>query len=214
MATRSSKGVASILKVTADLSSRAWMVISGSIFLSDLTHLSSLFPPVDAMTTPTLFVVLLDMIGRPPIPMIDRFMCKIMVNWDTGCWLWTARKFPNGYSQFIIKKPTGKWDNTQGHIIAYKLYRGDIPSGLELDHLCRRRHCVNPFHLEAVTSQVNVLRGNGITDQNARKTHCPKGHDYQSRDKSGARRCNTCQRLRDQAKARLKLENRTNSSTV
>jgi hypothetical protein len=46
------------------------------------------------------------------------------------------------------------------HRLSYEWLVGPVPEGMELDHLCRVRHCVNPSHLEVVTHSVNVIRGN------------------------------------------------------
>jgi hypothetical protein len=62
------------------------------------------------------------------------------------------------------------------HRHSYRLFVGEIPDGLFIDHLCRVRNCVNPAHLEPVTRKENILRGVGWAAENARKTACPLGH--------------------------------------
>ncbi len=83
------------------------------------------------------------------------------------------------------------------HRVAYEQTVGPVPSGLELDHRCRIRCCVNPAHLEAVTRQENVRRGTQGWDQKA-KTHCAQGHEFSPenthRTKEGYRQCIQCKR--------------------
>jgi len=90
--------------------------------------------------------------------------------------------------------------NKVAHRISYELLKGDIPEGLDLDHLCRNRGCVNPDHLEPVTRKENLLRGNTIPAKHARKTHCPQGHEYTKGNtfisKSGSRHCRKCRAIR------------------
>lgn len=74
-----------------------------------------------------------------------------------GCWLWNGFIYPNGYGQ-LKWKYQGRSD-FNAHRISYRIYKGEVPKGLEIDHLCRVRRCVNPDHLEAVTHQVNIIRG-------------------------------------------------------
>ena len=108
------------------------------------------------------------------------------------CWLWTEGKDGSGYGRFKINGHM-----VAAHRFAYELLVGSIPQGLELDHLCRVRHCVNTDHLEPVTNHVNVLRGFNNAAQNARKTHCPQGHPYDKENTSlhnGRRYCRTCHR--------------------
>ncbi len=86
----------------------------------------------------------------------------------------------------------------RAHRFAFEMARGPVPEGLQLDHLCRVRHCVNPGHLELVTSRVNTLRGTSFSAVNATKTHCPKGHPYSTEnthtDASNKRHCRVCNR--------------------
>lgn len=75
---------------------------------------------------------------------------------ESGCWIWQFSRSPSGYGQVWHE---GKL--AQAHRIYYEKEVGPIPTGLDLDHLCRVRACVNPEHLEPVTRAVNARRGNG-----------------------------------------------------
>ena len=90
------------------------------------------------------------------------------------CWLWKGVLSHNGYGRFSI----GRGKKAQAHRWAYESIIGPIPDGLHLDHLCRVRSCVNPYHLEPVTNRENILRGEGPTAVNSRAKECPKGHPY------------------------------------
>ena len=122
----------------------------------------------------------------------ERFWEK--VEKSATCWLWTSAINWGGYAKFRI----GKRD-VYAHRWAYEHIVGPIPEGMDLDHLCRVRRCVRPDHLEPVTHQENVLRGEGIAARQAQKTHCPKGHEYtpeNTRTYRGHRYCRTCSRER------------------
>lgn len=85
------------------------------------------------------------------------------------------------------------------HRWSYERFRGPIADGMTLDHLCRVPSCVNPWHLEEVTSQVNSLRSPAtLAGMNARKESCPEGHSYIEVVYSGRkrRRCEICDRRR------------------
>lgn len=105
------------------------------------------------------------------------------------CWLWKKSKDSCGYGQFYLNGKVRR-----SHRISYELYKGEIPQGLQLDHLCRVRHCCNPEHLEVVTNQENSVRGLGGY-HNKIKTHCPRGHEYSGnnlRVYRNYRHCRTC----------------------
>lgn len=126
---------------------------------------------------------------RPPI---ERFMDYVSPEPITGCWLWSGALANGGYGAFLGPEGTVK-----AHRWFYEQSKGPVPDGLELDHQCRVRCCVNPDHLEPVTRQVNTLRGIGPAAVNAIKTHCPKGHPLSGdnlyiRKDVGSRGCRKC----------------------
>lgn len=141
----------------------------------------------------------------PRGPLADRFWQKVDKGGAVpeyrpdlgGCWVWLAHKNNNGYGYIWTKG-----ERVEAHRVSYELHKGPIPEGLEIDHLCRVRHCVNPEHLEAVTERENKLRSGGMASRNAAKTHCPQGHPYSAwntKDDAGSRRCRTCKNARQRA---------------
>jgi len=105
----------------------------------------------------------------------------------SGCWVWMGTVANNGY---------GKIGKSVAHRIFYEQEFGPVPEGLQLDHLCRNRLCVNPAHLEPVTQRENIMRGTSPTAVNARKTHCIRGHEYTTENtyirSNGYRMCRAC----------------------
>lgn len=156
-------------------------------------------------------------------PILGRFLDKVEFPDDPdGCWEWTGYRNRDGYGGFRL--------DPRGHVAAHRVSRhlfvGDVeirvPEGritatcLTLDHLCRNRGCVDPFHLEPVTNVVNSHRGETLNAANAAKTHCPQGHEYsssntyleaQSHGESTwrSRRCREC-RLREGREYRRHLK--------
>lgn len=122
-----------------------------------------------------------------------RFRSLVREDDESGCWLWCGTLNRKGYGYF---------GGHGAHRLAYEWFVGPIPAGLQIDHLCRTRHCVNPAHLEAVTLQENVRRGGVGAATAARqraKTHCPTGHAYDEGNTyftpKGHRRCVKCRHI-------------------
>lgn len=123
------------------------------------------------------------------------------------CWQWTASTTAGGYGQIRTGGAAGPM--RYAHRVAYEFTVGPIPDGLQIDHLCRNRSCVNPGHLEPVDNRENSLRGQSFAALNARKTHCPKGHEYSQENtvldtNTGSRKCRICTRKRDSAYREVK----------
>ena len=112
------------------------------------------------------------------------------------CWLWTASLTTRGYGKVRVN---GRY--CTAHRVAYELLLGPVPEGLELDHLCRVRRCINPAHLEAVTHQENVLRGASNVAVLSQQTECLRGHPFDEANtfvnSFGSRVCRTCKRERN-----------------
>lgn len=123
------------------------------------------------------------------MPIEMRFWDKVDKTDPQGCWIWTGATIPTGYGQV-----RGAGMNHRAHRVAYELVIGPIPDGLELDHLCSNRGCVNPDHLEPVRHAENIRRGRGGANSAAR-THCPQSHPYDEANTylyQGRRFCRAC----------------------
>lgn len=119
---------------------------------------------------------------------LTRFMAK--VDKTNSCWLWTGARMRK-YGKFKI----ASYKLVPAHRASYEHFIGPIPDGYEVDHLCYTPLCVNPGHLEAVTSAENKRRAA------ARKTHCKHGHEFTPentyRGVSGHRSCRACHRTNE-----------------
>jgi hypothetical protein len=104
----------------------------------------------------------------------ERFWSKVNKDTESGCWEWTASLQTDGYGQFSIKVDDHH-RTVQSHRLTYEALVGDIPDGLQIDHLCRNASCVNPEHLEPVSALENISRS---PIHNGAKTHCPQGHPF------------------------------------
>jgi hypothetical protein len=100
-------------------------------------------------------------------------LARVMANTTPQgtCLVFTGHLNVSGYGYMKVNQK-----NRRVHKVVYEEVFGKVPAGLVLDHLCRNRGCCNPSHLEVVTVKENLLRGQSIQAQNARKTHCKNGH--------------------------------------
>lgn len=138
----------------------------------------------------------------------DVFWDKVSPEPMSGCWLWMGNltaKEGLGYGRI---RYLGRM--TLAHRLVFSVAKGEVPNGLELDHLCRVRGCVNPDHLEAVTKSVNQKRspiqvarmsrlGRARAALQLLATHCKKGHEFSAENvyiqSNGSRLCKECRRI-------------------
>lgn len=152
---------------------------------------------------------------RPTTPARDRLLSKVAAG-PNNCWIYTGSVQPrSGYGSFGIRKGV----SMPAHRAAYEQMVGPIPDGLQLDHTCHtrdldcpggaclHRRCINPDHLDPVTSRENSLRSpRSLASISASKTHCAQGHEFTPentvRGKKGNstyRACRTCKNTRRKA---------------
>lgn len=117
-------------------------------------------------------------------------------SWEYGeCWVWEGAT--NGVGYGLISFRNQRW---YVHRLAYSVWRGPIPAGLVIDHLCGTTWCWRPTHLEAVTTRTNIRRA--LTEQ---RTHCKHGHEFNEANTyintvTGHRLCRTCRATRERAR--------------
>jgi hypothetical protein len=109
------------------------------------------------------------------------------------CWIWIPSPTANHYGRLSIDGVM-----FQAHRYSWEILRGEIPAGLEIDHLCRTPSCVRPDHMEIVTHKINSLRSIAPPAINAAKTECIRGHQFDTANTilrpDGKRACLICHR--------------------
>lgn len=131
---------------------------------------------------------------RRRVPLSDRFWSKVEKHDADDCWPWKGAIDRSGYGQISVD---GKTEGA--HRVSVILDGRGIPPGLNIDHACRNRSCVNPAHLRIVTPLANTLENsNSLPALNRRKTICARGHSFSGDNlavrPNGKRRCVVCMR--------------------
>jgi hypothetical protein len=117
---------------------------------------------------------------EPVAAMIDRLSMPIS---ECGCYAWLG-SHSRGYAKVRYTE-----DGVRKNARVARFLCDPVPEGLEVDHLCHQRWCVNPDHLDLVTHQENIRRQR--THRRATVFTCDKGHEYRIR-KNGTRWCHEC----------------------
>lgn len=146
-------------------------------------------------------------------PLAARLANKFLVG--DGCWEWIGARSDTGYGNVMVSTRPRK--AALAHRAVYEWLVGPIPSGLQLDHLCRNRWCVRPDHLEPVTAAENARR---VPDRDSRfsgATHCIHGHAFDEENTlyrptptggGVGRTCRTCKLERQRVRRRREKESR------
>lgn len=121
----------------------------------------------------------------------DKIQTQAAPGFDQPCWVWMRNLTRDGYGRI-----TWASQHKSAHRVAYELLIGPIPDDKVIDHLCRTRACVNPRHMEVVSTRENTMRGTSFAAVNAKKTHCGKGHEFTARNTYVWRGCRICRACR------------------
>lgn len=145
----------------------------------------------------------------PNAPQVVERLLSTAVAGPSGCLIWTRRTDRDNYAATSVGGKT-----LRAHRVIYELLVGPVDRATVVDHACHNqdqacpggreclhRRCINPHHLDAATNRDNLLRSDrSIAGQNARKTHCKRGHAFDAENTyvmtNGSRACRACAKAR------------------
>lgn len=146
---------------------------------------------------------------------LQRIFSKIQISSEysfngTPCWLWRAGISKHGYGKIFFRERPSLIHRVMFAWLVSPIPTGKSASTLQIDHLCKRKHCANPAHLELVLPVINVHRSNNICAQNMQKTHCKRGHplteeNVQRLNGGKWRQCMICRRLTNRINKRARM---------
>lgn len=117
---------------------------------------------------------------------------------SSGCWEWFGNKNRQGYGKVPFRGRV-----VVPHRLIYQTVFGEIDRTLVSDHTCENKSCVNPRHIDPVTTKENIFRGTAPASVNARKTHCVNGHEFNQKNTytlNNMRACRVCSMYKERRK--------------
>ena len=134
----------------------------------------------------------------------DALCSRLQWTCVTECWLWADGRNAQGYALF--SPGIHSCGSQLAHRFSHVRFNGPVKAGKQVDHVCRRRDCVNPRHLRAISARTNILLSDGVAARNAKKTRCGKCEGWLHARSDGSRYCPPCRRSYMRAYNRARRE--------
>lgn len=145
------------------------------------------------------------MLAAIPEERFQTWLLRIVIDAETGCWLWQGAKYPTGYGRVRVNRKTAPL-----HRLVYERYSGaSLQEGMQLHHLCYRPECLYPAHLVQLTraahsrihwlermDRVHAMGPRAAAAKRLARTHCKNGHEWTQENTytqtGGGRGCRAC----------------------